>query len=119
MANFQDFIDKSANTRVSLRITLMSTGAKKVTVAYSGYGDSGQIDEVFAYDAADVVVDIPENLSDDLENVAWALVSYFQHDGFENNEGGNGEIEWDLVQDHVTYTHNDAYVEYQTMEHEC
>lgn len=79
-----------------------------VSIEYSGYGDSGQIDQ---YADGDEVGDAEG--AAELSEFLWQLM-WDRHSGFENNEGGNGTVTWDFVSDTITVEHNDAVITYET-----
>lgn len=97
--------------------TLAGSGITSVVWRYDGYGDSGEITgaEIKGNDKA------PQNLEalktlcklsdqdgqhalnyDNLENAVWQLLPA----GFENNEGGFGEVALDVVNGGVQVRHN-------------
>jgi hypothetical protein len=69
-----------------------------LTVTYSGGGDSGYLNGMFE-ETGDT---IPTNVEDFCYNI---LARY--HGGFENNEGGQGSIIFDLNNDLITIEHTD------------
>lgn len=88
--------------RARLLAELRTQNIPSVTMTYSGYGDSGQIE--------DVTLDHDE-VSDFLWNMMW-----LQHHGFENNDGGNGEVTWNIEADTIHIIHNDVIETYDTTE---
>lgn len=87
--------------------TMTVTGELKspIVLLYEGYGDSGGIEEK------------PDKLPEEAEDFLWdLLVSY--EGGFENNEGGCGEIRWDLVEDKITIDHTEFFTESNERSHE-
>ncbi|MBO6727775.1 MAG: hypothetical protein JJ911_19110 [Rhizobiaceae bacterium] len=103
-----------AERRKALLAALRAAGATRVIILYDGYGDSGDVN--------DVTIE-PETVALGAED-AMALAAfgwdraYALHPGFENNEGGNGEIAWDIATDTMSLTHNDCVMDYDTTEHE-
>jgi hypothetical protein len=69
-----------------------------LTVTYSGGGDSGDLNGIFE-ETGDI---IPTNVEDFCYNI---LARY--HGGFENNEGGQGRIIFNLNDDVITIEHTD------------
>lgn len=69
-----------------------------ITMEYSGYGDSGDIESCSVDDS-------------DVAEFLWEMM-WTKHSGFENNEGGNGTVTWDLKLDQITIEHREAYTEY-------
>lgn len=87
--------------------TMTVTGELKnpIIIKYSGYGDSGGID------------DSPVNLPDEAQDFLWDVLDHYEG-GFENNDGGEGKIKWDLVEDKITVHHTFHYTESDQREHE-
>ncbi len=79
--------------RIKIRDELLAEGVAKVNMEYDGYGDSGQTNYI-SHDQAQYFLD--------------SLISHY-HSGFENNEGGGGEIAWDLIKDEISIEHYDNY----------
>lgn len=125
-------------TKAALMPVLRDLNIKYVLVHYTGYGDSGQIEEVCCYgerdtapedywddkgkiDTPDVVVTLPtetgKKLKDVLEEFGWQA-AYSSNPGFENNEGGQGDVVIDVMEDTVTIEHdtNILTVEHSTSE---
>lgn len=112
---------------------LKELGVTRVEIAYSGSGDSGQVDMITLYRGKDVVepigqVSVVSTASRfDLETSTWiertqeettsleeALEDFvydwseFEHPGWENNDGASGDCTIDVAAnefnlDHVTY----------------
>ena len=111
---------------------LRSNGIKYVVIEYNGYGDSGQVEDVAVYgahcevqpensyetegriDMPDVIAELPEEkgkkLQTVLEDFGWDTVTA-HHGGFENNEGGQGQVLIDVEAGKVRIEHGDNYVE--------
>ena len=89
---------------------LQSLGVAEVSVDYSGYGDSGAIDFVDFEDAGGKPIDVEARdagLVDDLRE----LVYEFLPDGFENGDGGQGDLYIDVVSGTVRLDHGENYTE--------
>ncbi|CAM2909569.1 hypothetical protein CFR75_12260 [Komagataeibacter xylinus] len=101
-------------------------GVTSVTVVYEGSGDSGGIED-FSILPADcsvekevVVQDLvwgnntPEKktvqIKEVIENTSMGIVA-IDHGGWENNEGGGGEVTWDVETRVITLEHYDYFVE--------
>ena len=76
-----------------------------IVIEYEGYGDSGGIESK------------PDNLPDEAEDLLWDLLMS-NESGFENNDGGRGEISWDLVEDTIVINHTNFYTESNSVEYE-
>jgi len=73
-----------------------NSGDMKYIIRYSGSGDSGQIDDIIVrVSDTENHSELTEKLagSDDFDNLIWRLIQAHE-DGFYNNEGGYGSIEF-------------------------
>jgi hypothetical protein len=105
---------------------LHTNGVATVTVGYSGDGDSGQVDDIVGLDANGVAVDLvfagmpadeTKGLHEMIEEFAWDVIA-FEHDGFENNDGGFGSLEIDVEARTIKWVHNNNVTTYETTEYE-
>ena len=87
--------------------SLAAAGVRRVDVAYSGYGDSGAIDDVTCYGDDDEPVVPDSDLIDWLSTTAECLIPA----GFENNEGGEGVVKFDLVKGTYHLHHGERVME--------
>jgi hypothetical protein len=79
----------------------------RITAFYSGSGDEGFVDELFYYDANDAAI----NLEDDaLAALVEKLFFYVTPEGFEINDGGDGEIHVYPATQKVVVEHNQNVV---------
>ncbi len=109
--------------QTTLAKLLRRAGAVEAQISYDGEGDSGQIDDVSAYDKARALVpDKPlsprakrafdglilfkDTLYGALEAFAWELLAE-HHAGFENNDGAFGTITFDVTACRVTIEHSE------------
>lgn len=72
---------------------LAKAGIRRIDVTYSGYGDSGAIDDITCYGDEDKELPLDAELRDHVCQLAYEIVP----PGFENNDGGEGVIKIDLV----------------------
>lgn len=106
-----------APTRKSILEACRFLGVERVVVSYSGYGDSGGIEGCELFRKEEPFVMAPPSLghaaTDWAVEVIWAEVG-----GFENNEGGSGELQWDILADKIVLEHgdNEVVTNYQTIE---
>ncbi|WP_420006467.1 DUF6878 family protein [Arenibacterium sp. LLYu02] len=108
---------RAAEQRVETRATLLSElralGVTSIEVQYEGYGDSGNVEN-------DVVnpdtISLTEDLRRRVEDFGWDF-AYALCPGFENNEGGYGELTWALEADKIDVSHSNRYIETNTTEH--
>lgn len=88
--------------RARLHAALLDAGLTRIEAGYDGYADNGN------------VVDISGGMEDELEEAVAAFVwdfAYSRHPGFENGEGGQGTLVWDIATDSITLDHGDNYIE--------
>lgn len=82
-------------------------GVVRVEARYNGYGDSGNIEDVtLTPEAASLETDLKVKLEDLLWGTAYDL-----HPGFEINEGGDGEIDWDVTKDAMSIEHREHFTQ--------
>lgn len=146
MANFNAWIaerntqlaEENAKKRAVLHDWLISAGIDRVEADYDAYGDSGNIESVeLLRKEPKVVLPEPndaalagnENLyrsvlgaiTDDqmtwLQDFLWMVV-YALHPGFENNDGGYGEIVWDLSRDAISVEHKERITDVNSYAYE-
>jgi hypothetical protein len=128
--------------REDLLASLRDCGAEVVRASYDGGGDSGQIDEVtitghekkpvkgkktkgkVASSFIDSTGEWKEivklkmvSLEEKVKDFFYSALSSY-HGGWENDDGGFGEFEWDLKTDVIKFVHNERYTEVNTEEHE-
>lgn len=97
---------------------LYAKGITSFSCEYSGEGDSGDMHYTY-YEKNPAfgdkkAGDIPEDVMTDLRELAWKFVP----DGFENNDGGFGEIVIDFATSTIKTRHSDRIVEVETNEKE-
>ena len=94
-------------TRAELLRSLRSAGVVALVADYDGCGDSGNIEGLrLEPEGLEPVPATHERLAD----FAWAFVCH-HHPGFENNEGGFGELRWDVVGDTIALDHGERVTE--------
>lgn len=100
--------------RVALRAELLALGADELTGHYDGYGDSGNVEDISATKGGEPI-ELSDDLTQRLDSFIWSL-GYNRHPGFENNEGGYGDVLWNLTDDKIELDHADRYIH---SEHTC
>ena len=115
---------------------LASAGIALVTVAFDGYGDSGQIEDVAAF-IGDQPAELPggtvevktlhhgadqpvaNHLSpiEAIEDLVYDLLRQ-THCGWENNDGAYGEFTFDVTAGTITLDYNERYTASETYAHE-
>lgn len=120
--------------RAELVAMLRDAGVETVTAHYDAYGDSGNIEEVVLLPelpkvelvAVEAEADRPQEDADHrlttadaskLDDFLWSTV-YGLHPGFENNEGGYGDISWDVTADSISIEHSERFVDVNCYSHE-
>jgi hypothetical protein len=95
------------DARAALLADMRALGVTEVVGRYDGYGDSGN-SEYAGHRPATVEIDNAMILK--LQNFIWAT-AYAQSPGFENNDGGEGELTWNIEADKITIEHANFYTE--------
>jgi hypothetical protein len=114
---------------------LAEIGIHRVTIDYDGSGDSGQIEGLEAWDAANEKIPLPSSrkvqlasenpdqpvddhgLQAAVEELAWDYL-YDNHSGWENNDGAFGTFVFNVPGRTITLEHNERYTELNTSTHE-
>lgn len=121
--------DVRARNKSIVFAALAEAGIHRVTVDFDGSGDSGQIENVEAWNAADERMPFPSlsetpdhpraeyNLEAAVESVAWDYLGDLYY-GWENNDGAFGSFVFDVPTCIVSLEHNERYTEYKTTSHE-
>lgn len=127
--------DIRARNKTILFDALAATGIHRVTVDYDGSGDSGQIENVEAWSAANARIPFPSelrlqmvsenpdhppierNLEAAVESVAWDYLDDL-YSGWENNDGAFGTFAFDVPARTVTLEHNERFTDVNTTSHE-
>lgn len=114
------FTEELVGLKASLFDFLQAQGIILVTVDFDGSGDSGQIEDMFAFDAHGEVA-LPEGnlpiaeatsqpdgdtdergpVKDIIETLTYDLLEG-EHGGWENNEGAYGEFRFDVTERTIT-----------------
>ena len=106
--------EQRVETRAALLTELRALGVRSIEVQYEGYGDSGNVEDVVV--APDTVT-LTNDLRRRVEDFGWDF-AYALNPGFENNEGGYGELSWSLEADKIDVSYSNRYIETNTTEHE-
>ena len=106
--------EQRVETRAALLTELRGLGVTGLDVQYEGYGDSGNVEEVVV--TPDTIT-LTEELRRRVEDFGWDF-AYALSPGFENNEGGYGELTWVLATDNIDVSHSNRYIATNTTEHE-
>ena len=106
--------EQRVETRAALLTELRALGATCIKVQYEGYGDSGNVEEIVVTPGT---IALTDELRRRVEDFGWDF-AYALSPGFENNEGGYGELTWALEADKIDVSHSNRYIETNTTEHE-
>lgn len=106
--------EERVETRAALLSELRVLGVTSIEVQYEGYGDSGNVEDVVV--TPDTIT-LTEELRRHVEDFGWDF-AYALNPGFENNEGGYGELTWALEADKIDVSHSNRYIASETIEHE-
>ena len=106
--------EQRVETRAALLVELRALGVTSIEMQYEGYGDSGNVEEVLV--SPDTIT-LTEEMRRLVEDFGWDF-AYALSPGFENNEGGYGELTWALATDKIDVSHSNRYIETNTTEHE-
>jgi len=114
---------------------LAEAGIHRVTVEYDGSDDSGQIESIEAWNAANEKIPLPslrkvqlasENtdspvdeigLEAAVEQLVWDYL-YDNHGGWENNDGAFGTFEFSVSDRTIALQHNERYTDVNTTTHD-
>jgi hypothetical protein len=93
--------EASVGRLIALAAPLAVAGAVAIAIEYSGSGDEGSVQAVFALDARGEMLDapMPDGVAEELET--------FTPSGYEWGEGGYGQVRLDLATGSVVVDHND------------
>ena len=105
--------EQRVETRAALLFELRALGVTNIEVQYGGYGDSGNVEDVVV--SPDTIT-LTDDLRRRVEDFGWDF-AYALSPGFENNEGGYGELTWSLEADKIDVSHSNRYIETNTTEH--
>ena len=98
--------EQRVETRAALVTELRALGVTRIAVQYEGYGDSGNVEDVVV--TPDTIT-LTEELRRRVEDFGWDF-AYALSPGFENNEGGYGELTWSLEADKIDVSHSNRYM---------
>jgi hypothetical protein len=114
---------------------LATAGVTLVVVAFDGYADSGQIENIEAK-ASDRVVELPTgeieiataawgqatpdrskvSIRDAIEQLTYDFLND-THGGWEDNDGAYGDFTFDVAERTITLDYNERYTETQSSQH--
>lgn len=102
-----------------LRLCLSLAAIARLEVEYDGCGDSGQIENVNAFDEHGKPVSLEPHakLEEAVREFFYDVLEY-RYAGWEINDGAYGTFNWDLPEDKLQHEHNARFTDYTTEEHE-
>lgn len=102
-----------------LHAALKALGVETLSCQYSGYGDSGSMDDPDTIPPRDLNVpfDSGRSLSAALQDYFYEILGA-KHGGFENNDGGQGEFYWIIAANILRLEHGDNYVQTEEYSYE-
>jgi hypothetical protein len=94
---------------------LGALGIKRLTVDYSGSGDSGQTDDISTVPDRNMILDekfedTDKELKQVIDEFAWEAIEN-NESGFYNNDGGQGRIVFDVKKRTITMEHYNNVIE--------
>lgn len=131
-----EFAEEMAALKTRLFDTLASQGIVRVTVNFDGCGDSGQIEDITAFDENGQVelkglvlpatdsqpdgnpeAEAVEPIEEAIESLAYDLLES-EHGGWENNDGAYGEFTFDVATRKISLEHNERFTSSELYTHE-
>jgi uncharacterized protein DUF6878 len=124
-----------ARNKADVFAALAEAGIYKVSVEFDGSGDSGQIEDILAWNAADETIPLPYDpklqlasplpgnppvemtLQEAIEILAYDYLED-THCGWENNDGAFGTFVFSVPDRSIALEHNERYTEVNTTSHE-
>lgn len=99
--------------RAGLLAALREKGVEEIEACYDGYADSGNVQGIEVTPDSVKLGDLEARLADFVWEIAYNL-----HPGFENNDGGEGVLTWNVVEDRIDVEHADLYKARKDYRHE-
>ncbi|WP_419738658.1 DUF6878 family protein [Ruegeria sp.] len=99
--------------RAELLAALRALGVQEIEGQYDGYADSGNVQGI-AVTPVGVTLGGLENR---LEDFIWGM-AHDLHPGFEINDGGEGALIWNVVEDRIDVAHAELYTARNEYSHE-
>lgn len=100
VARWTAFLDRLAAAEVT-----------NATLEYDGYGDSGTIDGVYFFQD-DHETELDESYEEEMNDLCYTVIP----SGFENNDGGFGNVRIDVLDRSITLEHNSRFTDSELFE---
>lgn len=105
---------RNAKDRAVLHAFLQSKGVTRVDAQYDAYGDSGNVEDI-TFTPVTVMIETAQKEA--LRDFIWSM-AYALHPGFENNDGGDGEVVWQIDEDKIQIEHRERFTDYNLYTYE-
>jgi hypothetical protein len=105
---------RNAKDRAVLHALLQSKGVTRIDAQYDAYGDSGNVKDI-TFTPVTVMIETAQEEA--LRDFIWSM-AYALHPGFENNDGGDGEVVWEIDEDKIQIEHRERFTDYNLYTHE-
>ena len=99
--------------RAGLLVALRALGIEEIEGCYDGYADSGNVQGIAVTPDGVTLGELEPRVSD----FVWGM-AYNLHPGFEVNDGGEGTLTWNVVEDRIDLDHSDFYTAREDYSHE-
>ena len=90
--------------RAALLPKLRALGIEEIEGRYDGYADSGNVGDISVSLEGAQIAELEPRLKDFIWGVAYNL-----NPGFEINDGGEGKVTWNVVDDRIDVDHANFY----------
>ena len=112
----QDGFDQAKQSLRNLAPSMLEKGVRLVVIKYDGSGDEGYVDEITFADVEgkSVQLENDKKMKEELDEIAYVLLP----EGWENDEGGYGEVRFEPETAKIRRIHNQRYLDVQTEDEE-
>ena len=113
--------DSNAADKNAVFDVFAEIGIHTVTVGFDGYGDSGQIESIEAFDAGNNPIALPDNRPVRFQGVETETMAFGYleetHCGWENDDGAFGTFVFAVPLRTITLEHNSRFTDVVTSQH--
>lgn len=107
--------DEAKSRRSVLLPKLRAAGVTELVTTYDGCGDSGNVEDVRI--EPETAAPATNAFDHEITDFVWVF-AYALHTGFEINEGGYGELRWNVAEDLIDLDHSDRVTTTEDTFHE-